>query len=77
MADKNSKNGENALGRYYVDRECIDCDLCRNIAPNIFTRSDKGGYSYVHRQPQTAEELTQAEEARTSCPADTIGNDGE
>jgi ferredoxin len=77
MADKHLKNQENVAGRYYVDKECIDCDLCRNIAPNIFTRSDKRGYSYVHRQPQTAKELAQAEEARTSCPADTIGDDGE
>jgi ferredoxin len=76
MADKNLKNPENVAGRFYVDSTCIDCDTCRSIAPNVFTRSDKDGYSYVHRQPQTPEEIAQAEEARTSCPTDTIGNDG-
>lgn len=76
MADKNQKNPENVLGRFYVDDTCIDCDLCRNIAPKFFKRHD-GGYSYVYRQPQTPEEIVQAEEARASCPTETIGNDGE
>lgn len=77
MADKNLKNPENVLGKYYVDNTCIDCDLCRNIAPKFFTRQDEGGYSYVYCQPKTPEEIAQAEEARTSCPTETIGNDGE
>lgn len=77
MADKNLKHPENVAGKYYVDKECIDCDMCRNIAPKIFTRSDKNGYSYVHRQAQTPEQIADAEEARNSCPADAIGNDGE
>ena len=76
MADKNLKNRENVSGKFYVDNTCIDCDLCRNIAPKFFTRSDEGGYSYVCRQPQTPEEIEQAEEARASCPTETIGNDG-
>jgi ferredoxin len=76
MADKNIKYPENITGRYYVDRECIDCDMCRNIAPKSFTRSDDD-HSYVFRQPQTPEEIAQAEEAQTSCPVEAIGNDGE
>ena len=77
MADKNSKNPENVAGRYYADNTCIDCDLCRTIAPKTFRRYDDGGYSYVHRQPQTPEEIALAEEARMSCPTETIGDDGE
>jgi ferredoxin len=77
MADKNIKNLENAIGRFYVDKECIDCDMCRNIAPKSFTRSDDGCYSYVFHQPKTPEEIAQAEEAQTSCPVEAIGNDGE
>jgi ferredoxin len=77
MADKHLKYPENVLGKFYVDNTCIDCDLCRNIAPGVFTRNDEGGYSYIFKQPQTAEEIAQAEEARTSCPTETIGNDGE
>lgn len=76
MADKNLKNPENVPGKYYVDSTCIDCDLCRNIAPAFFARHDEGGYSYVFKQPETPEEIAQAEEAKTSCPTETIGNDG-
>ena len=76
MADKTLRNPENIPGRYYVDNTCIDCDLCRNIAPQFFTRFEEGGYSYVFRQPKTPEELAQAEDARTSCPTETIGRDG-
>lgn len=77
MADKHLKNPENVLGRFYVDNTCIDCDLCRQIAPHSFKRHDESGYSYVFKQPETPEEIAQAEEAVTSCPTETIGNDGD
>jgi ferredoxin len=77
MADKNLKNLENVPGKYYVDSTCIDCDLCRNIASGVFARDEERGYSYVFKQPQTSDEIAQAEEARISCPTETIGNDGE
>lgn len=77
MADKKLKNPENVLGKFYVDNTCIDCDQCRNTAPNSFRRQDDGNYSYVFQQPQTPEEIAQAVEAQTSCPTDSIGNDGE
>ena len=28
MADKNDKHPENVTGKFYVDTQCIDCDLC-------------------------------------------------
>jgi ferredoxin len=76
MADKNLKNPENVPGRFYVDDSCIDCDMCRTNAPKFFKRNDEGSYSYVYHQPQTPEEIAEAEEAREGCPTDTIGNDG-
>ncbi len=66
---------ENVPGRWYVDSTCIDCDLCREIAPMIFARHDDGGYSYVQKQPETPEELALAEEARQGCPVEAIGKD--
>jgi ferredoxin len=77
MADKELKNPKNASGKYYTDNTCIDCDMCRNIAPRTFTRDDESGYSYAFKQPATVEEIAQAEEALNSCPAGTIGNDGD
>jgi ferredoxin len=76
MANLQDKSPENAPGRYYVDNTCIDCDMCREIAPQIFKRHDDGAYSYVYRQPVTEEEVALAEEALVHCPTETIGNDG-
>lgn len=77
MAATTDRLPQNIAGRYYVDSSCIDCDLCRATAPAFFMRHDEIGFSVVHRQPTTAEELALAEEARESCPSESIGNDGE
>jgi len=76
MADPDHRMPESVPGRYYVDDTCIDCDLCRETAPQFFRRQDDGGYSVVYRQPETAEEIAVAEAAREGCPTETIGNDG-
>ena len=76
MANQNDKTAPNVPGPYYVDATCIDCDLCRNAAPQFLRRYDEGGYTYVYRQPVTTEEIAEAEEARGICPTDSIGNDG-
>lgn len=76
MADRNDKNPLNVPGKYYNDLTCIDCDLCREIAPRVFTRDDDEGLSYVWKQPVTSEEIAAAEVARRSCPTETIGDDG-
>jgi ferredoxin len=76
MADRNRKTPENVPGPWYVDDTCIDCDLCRSTAPDVFRRQDDGGYTYVFHQPATAEEIASAERARQDCPTETIGNDG-
>jgi len=76
LADPNESVPENAPGTYYVDSNCIDCDVCRDTAPDNFTRSDKNGYSFVYKQPENDEELAQCEEALTCCPVEAIGSDG-
>ena len=76
MPDKNDKVKENVCGSYYVDTSCIDCDVCRDTAPNNFTRSDENSYSFVYKQPQTAEEQAMCDEAMSSSPVEAIGNDG-
>lgn len=77
MADLNDRLTNNAAGRFYVDSSCIDCDICRSSAPSFFTRDDEVGFSVVFRQPVTTEEVNLAEEALESCPAGSIGNDGQ
>lgn len=76
MATKSDKWGENVAGMFYVDQQCIDCDLCRETAPNFFTRHDEGGYSFVHKQPTTEEEISLCREALEGCPVEAIGEDG-
>jgi ferredoxin len=76
LADPNDRVAENAPGTYYVDTQCIDCDVCRDTAPDNFTRSDDGGYSFVYKQPETADERELCEEALMACPVEAIGNDG-
>jgi len=52
MADAANKYAENVAGKFYVDDQCIDCDLCRETAPANFKRNDDGGHSYVYKQPE-------------------------
>jgi len=59
MADIANKYAENGSGKFYVDDQCIDCDLCPETAPVNFMRSDDGGYSYV-LSPRIIEARAQA-----------------
>jgi ferredoxin len=76
MANKDDKLGSNVPGKWYVDSSCIDCDVCRTTAPNNFKANEDEGYSFVHKQPENAEEVGQCEEAKASCPVEAIGDDG-
>ena len=77
MAGFENKYADNIVGKFYVDDQCIDCDLCRETAPDNFTRNEDGGYSFVFKQPTSPEEETLCKEAMEGCPVEAIGNDGE
>ena len=76
MATRTEKQRENAPGLFYVDAQCIDCDVCRDTAPEHFTRNDEDAYSYVYRQPATPAEIELCYEALQCCPVEAIGDDG-
>jgi ferredoxin len=76
MADVANKYSENVAGKYYVDNQCIDCDLCRETAPDNFKRNDDGGYSFVYKQPESPEEEGRCKEAKEGCPVEAIGDNG-
>jgi len=76
MANPHHRFPRNAPGAFYVDRECIDCDLCRHHVPGFFSRDDDAAHSFVSHQPSTPGEIAACEEARDACPAEAIGNDG-
>ncbi len=77
MATLANKYPQNVGGKYYVDDQCIDCDLCRETAPDNFTRNDDGGHSYVYKQATTPEEEELCKQAMEGCPVEAIGNDGQ
>lgn len=77
MADRENKLPENTAGRFYVDDQCIDCDACRETAPDFFTRNDDRGYSFVHTQPTSDADTELCREALEGCPVEAIGEDGD
>ena len=76
MAFVSDKLPDNVAGKFYVDSQCIDCDVCRDTSPANFRRNDENGYSYVHKQPETDEEFSLCKEAFDACPVEAIGDDG-
>ena len=76
MADPTDKVEGQVPGRYYVDANCIDCDVCRTTAPDNFEANEEEGFSFVFKQPENEEE-EQCRDAMESCPVEAIGDDGE
>lgn len=71
MANVALRLSENVPGDFFVDSTCIDCDACRQIAPNIF--AENGDTSIVFHQPETSEETKRALMALVACPTGSIG----
>jgi ferredoxin len=76
MADPNDKVPGQPDGEYYVDHQCIDCDLCRETAPANFSRNEEEGFSYLSKQPETDEERQLCKDAMDNCPVEAIGDNG-
>lgn len=62
---------QNVEGDFFVDDSCIDCDACRQIAPDTFR--DHGDQSSVGLQPSTPEGVHRALLALVACPTASIG----
>ena len=71
MAKLKQRREENVRGNFYVDSTCIDCDTCRWVAPEVFSRV--GDQSAVHAQPTEATTQLRAMQALLSCPTASIG----
>jgi glyoxylase-like metal-dependent hydrolase (beta-lactamase superfamily II)/ferredoxin len=72
MAHPDRRLPGNVEGNFFVDDTCIDCDLCRQIAPATFTSLD-GGCSVVYRQPVGEQDYRKAASALVTCPTGSIG----
>ncbi len=73
MAELRDKLPDNTRGQFFVDSQCIDCDVCRDTSPANFRRNDENGYSFVYKQPETEEEFSLCREAFDACPVEAIG----
>src|SRR4051812_3227791 len=71
MANLALRLAENVPGDFFVDSSCIDCDACRQIAPQTFAESDD--FSFVHQQPETSSDTKRALMALVACPTGSIG----
>src|SRR5215467_2315721 len=71
MAMVANKLPQNVPGDFFVDSSCIDCDACRQIAPDSFRSS--GEQSVVYRQPESPEDVRKALMALIACPTASIG----
>lgn len=71
MADIKKRLPDNVPGEFFVDSTCIDCDTCRQLAPETF--EDSGDYSIVYAQPQTELARRKAIRALLACPTGSIG----
>jgi len=72
MARRDLAVAENVPGELYVDETCIECDTCRELAPDVFG-SLESGQSFVKRQPGDEPTWRRALHAVVSCPTASIG----
>src|SRR5262245_44896450 len=64
---------ENVPGPFFVDTTCIDCDTCRQLAPETF--GDQGDFSFVQLQPRDHAQTRAALRALVACPTGSIGTE--
>ncbi len=76
MADNTDKVEGSVDGKFFVDSNCIDCDLCRQTAPENFERNEDEGFTFVNKQPENDEEEQACVDAMEECPTEAIGDDG-
>ncbi len=74
MADPRKRLNTNVPGDFFVDSTCINCDTCRQIAPEVFGEQD--GYSHVKCQPHSPLVDREAHQALLCCPTGSIGTLG-
>ncbi|MCL7021641.1 hypothetical protein MKW94_024269 [Papaver nudicaule] len=67
MKLERQRRQQNVEGDFYVDQKCINCDVCRWMAPQVFTLVDRK--SVVYKQPSCEEESLHA---LLSCPTGSI-----
>ena len=73
MANPAQRLPTNIPGEFFVDSTCIDCDQCREIAPEVF--HDAEDHASVFRQPDSPARIRGALRALVTCPVGAIGSE--
>ena len=71
MADLKKRLRRNVAGEFYVDSTCINCDACRQLAPETFGEADE--FSHVYSRPGSNAQVRKALQALLACPTGSIG----
>lgn len=71
MAHPGRRHPSNVAGPWFVDDSCIDCDVSRQCAPDVFRVEN--GQSVVAHQPSTDAQVRAATRALLACPTGSIG----
>ncbi len=71
MAIYKQRVEKNVPGNFFVDKTCINCDVCRQLAPKFFAEDDDCSYVFAQPQDELGEE--QALQALLACPTHSIG----
>jgi glyoxylase-like metal-dependent hydrolase (beta-lactamase superfamily II)/ferredoxin len=71
MANLQKKLPANVPGNFFVDSTCINCDACRQLAPETF--QEREDFSSVFHQPANKLEVHRAYQAMIACPVGSIG----
>ncbi len=74
MADPGKRFDDNLDGKFFVDQTCINCDTCRQLAPQTF--GEQAEHSFVYYQPSEPNAERAATQALLCCPTGSIGTVG-
>jgi glyoxylase-like metal-dependent hydrolase (beta-lactamase superfamily II)/ferredoxin len=72
MAQWSRRLPDNVPGRFFVDRSCIDCQICHQLAPETFRA--RGDQTVVYWQPTRPAQVHRALMALVACPTASIGS---
>lgn len=75
MADPARRLTQNCPGPWYVDKYCICCGVCVEVAPDNMALDEKAGVAFVQHQPRTEAEEADITEASEQCPVGAIGKE--
>jgi glyoxylase-like metal-dependent hydrolase (beta-lactamase superfamily II)/ferredoxin len=73
LARRTDAHPDNSPGSFFVDRTCIDCGTCYQLAPDTF--ADGGDHARVQAQPTDPTSRLRAAMALLACPVGSIGTD--